>query len=55
MNNPTITLAEYEYEKLLAIERWNDALDTLDAAGVDNWCDFDEACAILREIERETD
>ena len=52
MNNPTITITLAEYEKLLATERWNDALD---AAGVDNWCGFDEACAILREMESETD
>jgi hypothetical protein len=46
----TITISLERYNELLDHEAWVSALE---AAGVDNWTGYDEACDILREYNGE--
>jgi hypothetical protein len=45
-----ITISEEEYNKMLDRIMW---LEALEAAGVDNWQGFDEACEIYKEWMQE--
>lgn len=48
--NETVTISKERYKELLKDESW---LAALEAAGVDNWCGYDEAREIQREWEGE--
>lgn len=50
MSAETITILRDEYERLVEREEF---LSALEAAGVDNWCGFDEAHSIMREWAEE--
>lgn len=50
MEQETVTIPKQEYEKLLDRDQW---LCCLEAAGVDNWCGWDEAISIRDEWNAE--
>lgn len=50
MQEETITIAKSEYDSLMKSVIW---LDALEAAGVDNWCGYEEAQSINREMKAE--
>jgi len=50
MQEETITITKAEYESLIKSVLW---LDALEAAGVDNWCGYDEAHVIHRQLKAE--
>lgn len=45
-----VMVPQDQYYKLLERDRW---LSALEAAGVDNWDGWDEACEILKEWDEE--
>lgn len=45
MSGPTVTISQEEYNELSEAK---DILDSLYAAGVDNWEGYEEAISILR-------
>lgn len=45
-----VMVQEKQYHELLERDRW---LSALEAAGVDNWDGWDEACEILKEWDKE--
>jgi hypothetical protein len=47
MSEETITISKEEYESLLEA---SDKLLALEGAGVDNWCGYDEAMQLFKEM-----
>jgi len=45
-----VTITKAEYDELLKDQK---KLVALEGAGVDNWCGYDDAMAILREMKNE--
>ena len=48
----TVTISKAEYDRLLKRENW---LNCLEAAGVDNWCGYDEARQLRDEDDEESE
>lgn len=42
-----VTISKREYEDLLESQEW---LNALECAGVDNWCGYDYAKDVLRDM-----
>lgn len=50
MSDKTVTITRKEYDGLLKDSEW---LGCLEAAGVDNWQGYDDACDIYRGLTKE--
>ncbi len=46
MSEEAVTITKKEYDRLIKRDNW---LESLEAAGVDNWEGYDYACDIMRE------